>query len=1044
MTVWDAGLPQSSWINRNDGKGLVYDKGVLAGPNSTTFTYYFYAHECATCPYGQTPASMCSRRGVDTTCKACTQCDSTTQRRISICQASIMVDTVCMDCNTKCSAGNKIKKACDGLSPDELICEPCEPCAPGFYASSGCTGTDNIGYNCTRCPQHNASDVSDGYLYFPPGCPVNITGVSIASALATSGADAVSILSSAGLVANSSGPGTVVYRDRILYQNNTIYVNNTIYQNTTTTIVINNTVYETVPVFVNNTVIINNTIYELVPIYINNTVYQTTPIYINNTLVINNTVYQMVPIYINNTVYIYNYSTSVLAGDTVYVNLTETRFRMCTDCVLGSTFENPLFPCGGANGTSDRQCSACSPACVSGSTFEASPCSLFSDRACASCTPSCAANQYRVSGCNTTHDTVCSTCRASCPAWQYKVANCTATADITCAPCACAPNGTESCVPADGGLGTGIGAGETCKCKAGWTGQYCDRCATGYFGGACDVRCRCSEIGTRTDTTCSASTGQCTCKTGFAGFFCDDCAPGLYGADCSSTCDCVAGHGSCSAGINGTGVCTCAFGWTGSRCETAVSSSGAGIYNGLSVDAPLIWTEGAFRSSSIPATAFTVVIVGGNGAPISSGISASVVILTIVNASSSGSAVISPPWLAITQSQSSPSGFALSGQPSRWDVTTGADGSTGVTHVYIKAAMISDPTVAYTIAIPVAVGYANRAPQMSTLLPTPVLNITSGGGGINTVSNTYVYSAVVPLRIGEGFAIAILQQKQQDTPAVASVTPAVFGLPTSSSATRLPPSIAVIDLVDDDGRFGDAVTSLVMDNSSNSRPAWITGYSSSSPPPSSTGTQPSVLTTTTGGHAWVFTGYPPSPAAGTAPTLTIIATDGHGATCVLSIGFVVSGNAADTALVVNASALPALVLAQQGSYFSFPIPSSTFIASGGAAGAAVASYDVDVTVQARRVLLSTTSSSPSSSPSSSLRGLIASPYNPCAWINIGTTPTNPGTSSSASSPPPPLLFGQPGPLDSGYTCIVTVTATCVSGYAAQFSLRVSVTDVNGE
>ena len=63
-------------------------------------------------------------------------------------------------------------------------------------------------------------------------------------------------------------------------------------------------------------------------------------------------------------------------------------------------------------------------------------------------------------------------------------------------------------------MGAGAGA-LVCRCREGYEGAKCERCAPGWFGhplsGSCQP-CLCDPLGSAADT-CDA-TGQCTCLPG--------------------------------------------------------------------------------------------------------------------------------------------------------------------------------------------------------------------------------------------------------------------------------------------------------------------------------------------------------------------------------------------------------------------------------------------------------------------------------------------------------------------------------------------------
>jgi hypothetical protein len=88
----------------------------------------------------------------------------------------------------------------------------------------------------------------------------------------------------------------------------------------------------------------------------------------------------------------------------------------------------------------------------------------------------------------------------------------------------------------------------TCVCGPGFTGTYCTRCPTGYWGDSCTTECvggaasPCSGHG-----TCNNIDGACECLSGW------------WGSECQSECqlsasDPCSGNGACDDGANGNGT----------------------------------------------------------------------------------------------------------------------------------------------------------------------------------------------------------------------------------------------------------------------------------------------------------------------------------------------------------------------------------------------------------------------------------------------------------------------------------------------------------
>ncbi|XP_061234265.1 laminin subunit alpha-2 isoform X6 [Neopsephotus bourkii] len=117
-------------------------------------------------------------------------------------------------------------------------------------------------------------------------------------------------------------------------------------------------------------------------------------------------------------------------------------------------------------------------------------------------------------------------------------------------------------------------------CKPGTTGQYCERCADGYFGDALDEKncqpCHCHINGSFSEI-CDSWTGQCKCKANVIGRRCDVCKPETFGLQSSGgcvPCNCNS-FGSKSFDCDGDGQCYCQPGVTGKKCDHCAH----GFYN---------------------------------------------------------------------------------------------------------------------------------------------------------------------------------------------------------------------------------------------------------------------------------------------------------------------------------------------------------------------------------------------------------------------------------------------------------------------------------
>uniref|UniRef100_A0AAR2J0D6 Basement membrane-specific heparan sulfate proteoglycan core protein n=1 Tax=Pygocentrus nattereri TaxID=42514 RepID=A0AAR2J0D6_PYGNA len=95
-----------------------------------------------------------------------------------------------------------------------------------------------------------------------------------------------------------------------------------------------------------------------------------------------------------------------------------------------------------------------------------------------------------------------------------------------CRPCSCDPRGSISsaCVPDDTQASAGLSVG-WCRCKQGYAGERCDRCALGYTGFPECQRCNCSVFGSINEDPCQL---PCVCKDNVEGVNCDRCKMGFY------------------------------------------------------------------------------------------------------------------------------------------------------------------------------------------------------------------------------------------------------------------------------------------------------------------------------------------------------------------------------------------------------------------------------------------------------------------------------------------------------------------------------------
>ncbi|XP_046730124.1 laminin subunit alpha-4 [Silurus meridionalis] len=143
-----------------------------------------------------------------------------------------------------------------------------------------------------------------------------------------------------------------------------------------------------------------------------------------------------------------------------------------------------------------------------------------------------------------------------------------------CRPCAC-PIATET-----NNFATHCdvrGVAVRCVCQDGYAGNYCERCAPGYYGNPTHVgdSCKKCDCNGNSDPNlifneCHNITGRCLhCYHNTAGDNCERCAAGYYGdaisaKDCHK-CECnQCGTASCD---DRTGVCHCKPGVTGRLCD---------------------------------------------------------------------------------------------------------------------------------------------------------------------------------------------------------------------------------------------------------------------------------------------------------------------------------------------------------------------------------------------------------------------------------------------------------------------------------------------
>ncbi|CAJ1078287.1 laminin subunit alpha-2 isoform X2 [Xyrichtys novacula] len=126
-------------------------------------------------------------------------------------------------------------------------------------------------------------------------------------------------------------------------------------------------------------------------------------------------------------------------------------------------------------------------------------------------------------GCRDNTDGInCQTCAAG----FYRPAGVSPEEDNPCTPCSCDPQGSisQSCI-ADSSQATPRQSAGSCRCKEGFGGLRCDRCAVGYMGFPSCQRCNCSVEGSTNADPCIT---PCLCKENVEGENCDRCKLGFF------------------------------------------------------------------------------------------------------------------------------------------------------------------------------------------------------------------------------------------------------------------------------------------------------------------------------------------------------------------------------------------------------------------------------------------------------------------------------------------------------------------------------------
>ncbi|XP_062292940.1 laminin subunit alpha-2 [Scomber scombrus] len=138
----------------------------------------------------------------------------------------------------------------------------------------------------------------------------------------------------------------------------------------------------------------------------------------------------------------------------------------------------------------------------------------------------------------------------SCVAGYYRPLEVSAEDENPCVPCSCDPHGSISqyCV-ADSSQATPSQPAGSCRCKEGFGGLSCDRCAVGYMGYPSCQRCNCSMEGSTNTDPCIT---PCVCKENVEGENCDRCKLGFYNLQGDNRrgcekCSCMGVSSQCSA-----------------------------------------------------------------------------------------------------------------------------------------------------------------------------------------------------------------------------------------------------------------------------------------------------------------------------------------------------------------------------------------------------------------------------------------------------------------------------------------------------------------
>ena len=112
--------------------------------------------------------------------------------------------------------------------------------------------------------------------------------------------------------------------------------------------------------------------------------------------------------------------------------------RSCANCAAGKTSSSGDTSCtacdsGKYSAAGDSSCTTCT-ACVDGTSYQTTACSVTQNRVCTACTTCSDGTSYQTTACSGTTNRVCTTCR-NCAAGKKISGGCTGTTDRTCADC---------------------------------------------------------------------------------------------------------------------------------------------------------------------------------------------------------------------------------------------------------------------------------------------------------------------------------------------------------------------------------------------------------------------------------------------------------------------------------------------------------------------------------------------------------------------------------------------------------------------------------